>query len=125
MRVVNLTPHEITLQLEDGRRVSIPPSGKIFRLDELDEPASSVAVKVDGEDVEVEVEVVRRSFRVTNFEELFEKEDMVAIVSLPALIALRQAGIRTRAMIVAPDTGATAIRDERGQIVAVRRFITM
>jgi len=123
MRVVNLTPHEITLQLPDGRRVSIPPSGKVFRLKELDEPAPSLKVEAEGE--ELEVEVVRRSFEVTNFEELFEDENLVAIISLPALITLRQAGVKTRAIVVAPDTGATAIRDERGQVVAVRRFITM
>jgi len=117
-RVLNMTPHQITIQTGDGRRIDIPPAGKIFRLAEEDQLAGTVSL--DG----VEVEVVKRTFEVTNCEELLDS-DAVVIVSLPALMALRQAGIQVRAIVVAPDTGATAIRDERGQIVAVRRFITM
>jgi len=122
MRILNMTPHAINVELPDGRRIEIPPSGKVFRLNEKDEPAGTVSVQVADETVEVEV--VRREFVLANYEELFD-EDVVAIVSLPSLISIRQAGIQTKATIVAPDTGATAIRDERGQIVAVRRFITM
>lgn len=47
------------------------------------------------------------------------------VVSLPALMAMRAAGC-TRKDIVAPDTGGGpygAVRDERGNIVGVRRFV--
>jgi len=124
MRVVNLTPHPIVVETPSGR-FEIPPSGKIFRLAEDDKPAGTVTIN------ETTVEVVERQFSVNldNFLELTDP-DCFCIVSLPALMALAQLvyqhpSIDINATVAAPDTGATAIRDEKGQIIAVRRFIVM
>ncbi len=116
-RIVNLTPHPINIAVKDGRTIEIPPSGKSLRLLEVDEPTDPVLIGND------EVEVVKRSFSLPeNFPEL-DDPDVIAIVSLPVLMALRNRPIAAR--IVAPDTGSGAVRDEKGNIIAVKRFVTL
>lgn len=114
MKVFNMTPHPVTVRVGE-EEITYEPCGKVFRLVEIDEPYGR---DVDG------VPVIRRSFAVsiTDFPEL-DDPDAVVIVSLPALMGLK--GVHVRALVVAPDTGSGAIRDEKGQIVAVTRFIVL
>lgn len=117
MKVFNMTPHPVTVRLDDETEITYEPCGKVFRLVETDEPYGR---DVDG------VPVVKRSFAVSiaEFPEL-DDPDAVVIVSLPAALMLKSAQLNLRALIVASDTGSGAIRDEKGQIVAVRRFIVL
>lgn len=115
-RFVNLTPHPITLREErqDGTLLdlTIPPSGTVAR----------VSVTYETVDVPYALPTLRRSFG--EVEGVPEPEtDTYYIVSSLVLEALRGSG---RTDVLAPDTGPeSAIRDDEGRIVAVRRFITV
>lgn len=113
MKYVNMTPHSILVRKKDGSEFRIEPSGKVFRLEEVDEVVGSV----DG------VEVVERKFSVSSIPEEFNDPEAVVIVSLPALMALKTVGLKHEALIVAPDTGSGAIRDGEGRIIGTTRFI--
>lgn len=115
MKLINMTPHKVTIRKKDGSEVSIEPSGKVFRLEERDE----VIGEIDG------IEVVKREFTLSELPSEFDDDDAVILVSLPALLALRAAQIKTKATILAPDTGSGAIRDAEGRIVGTKRLIAM
>ena len=103
MRFVNLTPHAIVVRTEEGDTV-FPPSGEVARVStrEVEAPAVGgfpVVTSVFGD--------------VTGIPAV--EAGTMYIVS--ALVGERAA----RADVVAPNTGATAIR-ENGNVVAVRGF---
>ncbi len=115
VRFVNLTPHPIVVRREDGSELTIPAAGKPFRLEEED---IETGLDIDG------VPLVVRRFKFP--EEIpaeFEDPDNIVIVSLPVLQVLKQMGLRFPALVVAPDTGKGAIRDESGKIIGTTRFI--
>jgi len=120
-KFVNLTPHEIKIITTSGREIIVPPSGKVFRLEEEDEAMGDI----EG------IEVVRRTFKVpAEAKEMFDDPEAVYIVSLPALMALKTVRkehpeLMDIVTICAPDTGAGAVRDEQGRIVGTRRLITI
>ena len=111
--MLNLTPHPIVIESDNGMRVTIPPSGVVARVATSETVVSEVGV--DGTTVPV---VVRQFGQVTGLPET----DEACIVSSLVLDAVRvQQPWRKR--VYAPDTGATAIRDEAGRIIAVRRLV--
>lgn len=112
VKLVNLTPHDITVH--DGlERFTIPASGTVAR----------VAVSQEEVHRTIGVPVVRNTYgEVENLPE--PQADTYFIVSSLVLEALRKEG-SNRTDVIAPDTGPTAIRDEQGRIVAVRRFVTL
>jgi len=104
-------PHEVTLVL-DGAHVTVPPSGIVARVSST---AAHTRV-VGGMPVQVPLfgDVVG----------LPEPDGVsIFIVSGMVLGALKEAGCR-RADVVAPATSPTdgAIRNDRGQVVAVTRL---
>ena len=111
--MLNLTPHAIVIQCDDGTSVTIPPSGVVARVVTSETTVSEVTL--GG----VTLPVVARQFgQVTGLPEA----DEACIVSSLVFEAIRlQQPWRKR--VFAPDTGATAIRDEAGRIVAVRRLV--
>ena len=102
MKIINLTPHAVTLIRADGTKKTYPPSGTVAR------------VKVGDEVVDVLDGAPVRQGRIVGFSDLPEPQpDTVYIVSL---FVLQHAN---RDDLIAPDTN-DAIRDENGQIEAVR-----
>jgi hypothetical protein len=102
--LINLTPHTIVIRV-GGVDHAIPPSGTVARVS----TAEAVVGEIDG------VPVVRAVYgEVTGLPE----EGTPCIVS-----AMVRAAVPGRAGVYSPDTGPSAIRDERGQIVAVTRLI--
>lgn len=104
---VNLTPHTINVVLEDGKELEIKSSGTA-RVNEVSEAVGDVAginlVKMTYGEVEgIPTQV----------------DGTVYIVSRMVLDAVRG----TRNDVVAPDTGKTAVRDEKGLVKAVRNFV--
>jgi len=109
VKFVNLTPHAIIIR-KDGE-LHIPPSGEVAR----------VTVK-SKEVAEIEnIPVVEQ--RYGEIQGLPKpQESTVYIVPTIVLLALKAKNIK-RDDVVAPDTSpASAIRNEAGQIIAVRRF---
>ena len=106
--VINLTPHRVVVQnaTDPNEGWLFEPSGIIPRLETIEE----IAEDTWG------IPTVTRKFG--NIQNLPEKtEGAVFIVSSLILSACPD-----RVDLVAPDTGATAIR-ENGQIQAVTRFV--
>ena len=105
MKLVNLTPHTITIRTADST-ITVPPSGTVARC----AVASAVAQYINVDGVEVAV-------NATHFGDIVNlpdpADDTIYITS--TLIAQRA----QRADVLAPDTGASAIRNDAGQIVAV------
>lgn len=104
--MLNLTPHAITLRTPSGD-VTFPPSGAVARVSTV---AQDTGLMVAG------VRVVRNTYGpVTGL----PADGQPCIVSGMVLGAL-PAGTPG---VYAPATGATAIRDERGQVVAVTELV--
>lgn len=104
MKIINLTPHAITIT--DG--TTFPPSGKVARVSvqQLD------AGTIDGIPVKTQT-----------FGDIVDlpdpTDDTIYIVSAIVLSAAKAAG---RTDVIAPNT-AQAVRDEKGNIVSVPGFV--
>ena len=122
MQYLNLTPHAITILLDDGREVNIPPSGDVARVKTTAIPAGTVGPECIPTVRQRlgKVTVVTKGGAVIPFEEYAtQRPDTIFVVSLIVLRALQG-----EPYVVAPDTGpASAVRDEYGRIRAVRRFV--
>lgn len=110
MNIVNLTPHRITVIVENekGKQTyEFPPSGQVARISAI----QILAATIEG------IPVVKTVFGdVENLSE--PSEGTIYIVS--SLVAQALAGKRND--LVSPDSGPTAYRDKDGYITAVQRF---
>lgn len=110
MKIVNLTPHDVHVYDENAQNIirTYPASGTVARV----KSSTEIVGEVDG------VPVARTAFG--EIEGLLEpQQDTKYIVSLLVL----QAAAGKRDDLLAPDTGPqSAVRDESGQIIGVRRF---
>lgn len=103
--MINLTPHAITLVVEDAE-TTIEPSGQIARVSMTEEVVAMLG----------EVPVIRR---VAGEVVGLPTDGRPCIVSAIVLAAL-PAGTKG---VYAPDTGSTAIRNDKGNVVAVTRLV--
>lgn len=140
-KYVNLTPHAIKLYrlgsgADDIPFAEIPAAGAAARVAEVDAEVSKEWLSTDlvyrgpdgqvgwwpEENYQLAVPVVLRSYAaILDLPE--PVENTLYIVSLPVLQALGG----TRGDVVCPDSGPGrwgAVRDEKGQILGVRRFVT-
>lgn len=112
MKFVNLTPHEVVVDV-DGQRLSLASQGNC-----------RVAVKQILEST-LEVDNLRIPFYNNEYGKIEGlpdyQTDIIYVVSLMVINALKAEGV-IRHDIVSPDSGPTAIRVD-GKIVAVRGFI--
>lgn len=107
-RLVNLTPHDIVVVLEDGDKITIPKTGRIARV-QTDQILKS---KING------IPVFEQTFG--EIVDLPDPEaDTYYIVSAIVLAAAKAAG---RTDCLAPNT-SKAIRDEAGNIIGVPGFV--
>jgi len=105
--MINLTPHPIVVRAPDGTETVFAPSGQVARV--------STAETVIGTCCFTGAPIITR----TMGEASGLPED-----STPCLVsALVLSACQGRPGVFAPDTGPTALRDERGQIVAVTRLV--
>ena len=102
MKIVNLTPHTVTLVRVDGTKKAYPPSGTIARAKVGDE----VIGEIDGAPV--------RQGQILGFTDL--PEPQINTVYIVSLFVLQHAN---RDDLIAPDTN-DAIRNKDGQIEAVK-----
>ncbi|MEO0132715.1 MAG: hypothetical protein ABIK73_07295 [candidate division WOR-3 bacterium] len=107
MEFINLTPHGVKIILPDGQELQLPPSGVVARCSE----SYTEVGTLNG------VPVVQR--KLGEVQGLpAPNDDTIYIVSSLVLSACKG-----RKDVFAPDTGATALRNEAGQIIGVRRLI--
>lgn len=116
-KVVNLTPHDITVILPDGSKLTIPRSGTVVRVVTKRVLSGTLSTP------EGEIPLVR--VRYGEIEGLPEKPepDTYYIVSLVVVQAVRASALlhRWAGRLLVPDTSpAGAIRDSEGRIVGVK-----
>lgn len=104
---VGLVPHAIVVRPAEGPDIVIPASGTIARVAMVPTQIGTLA----GVPV-----VATEPGPVTGLPE--PRDGVVYVVS-----GMVRSALAGRPDVVAPDTGATAIRDAGGQIVAVRGFV--
>lgn len=111
MNYVNLTPHDINMRRhKNGREFTCPASGEVARVETVEEQVSRTRFFLPC--------YTRRFGKVEGLPE--PKEGTVYIVS-----SLVLENVRGRTDVVAPDTGPTAVRNEKGHIVAVTRWVVL
>jgi hypothetical protein len=105
----NLTPHVITIVTTEGERLSIPPCGQVAR------------VKTNpGEDLDPIGKVIpTRTPPVMGEVEGLPEPFSFSIYIVSQIVA----SVARRPDVYYPDTGSDCIRDEKGNIEAVRRLI--
>ncbi len=104
--MLNLTPHAIVIATANGD-ITIEPSGTVARVDSNDVVIGKCSV--------TGVDIIERAFGEVYG--LPNDDDTICIVSALVLSATK------RKNTFAPDTGATAIRNEKGHIVKVTRLV--
>jgi len=109
---VNLTPHPVTIRISGGTDLTIDPSGNVARVDSIEERLPETGG----------IPTIRRKWGEIQPGTSIEL-GKIYIVSSLVLNALQNAATSWEEAMVAPDTGPTAIRDERGQILAVTRLV--
>jgi len=144
---VNLTPHPVTVYRMDTHEplVILHPQEPAFRLEEKEQRVSkewllsghaesgmrdgnSEVVNwgpVEAELYQMAVPIVRREYVAAGLPE--PAPGLYYVVSLPALMGLKAAGIDRRD-VVAPDTGPGpwgAVRDAKGNVCGCYRFVTL
>lgn len=108
--IINLTPHDITVRLEDGTEKTFPASGETARVEVNNKSRGNL----DG------IEVVAQEYG--EIQGLPEPQD--GVYYLVSLVVRQAAVEQGRSDCLSPDTSpAGAIRNEKGMIVAVRRFV--
>lgn len=109
--MLNLTPHAIVVENENGHRITFEPSGTVARV--------STHTRVVGT-LDNGISVVERSYgEVDNVPTLPCEQFLVSSMVLDQL-PKEYGGVA-----FAPDTGLGAIRDDKGHIVATSRLITI
>lgn len=113
MRLVNCTPHGVCLRAADGTETTIEPSGTVARVSTIPgtlESVPGVPVPIAQATVFGGVEGLPEA-----------REGVLLIVSALVLSALKG----SRPDLVGPGTGPNdgAIRNDRGQVVAVTRLV--
>jgi len=104
--MLNLTPHAITIRLPDGTDRTFPPSGVVARV---------VTFETSGLSLDGIPTVYRKTGNV---------EGLTLPLTQPVLVSsMVLAELPGADAVYAPDSGPSAIRDERGQIVAVTRLV--
>lgn len=113
---VNLTPHPITFKL-NNESITFQPSGKVARI--ISSGATQQDIMVNG---------ITISYVNPGVESIVDlpkpQENTYYIVSSLVLNHLRSSGSK-RSDVIAPGTGPkdNAIRDEKGNIIAITKFI--
>ena len=108
MSILNLTPHDIVVRGENGERVfAAPAPEKVCRV----ATTSTEDGIIDG------IPVFKTVFGEV---ENLPAPEIGTVYIVSAIVINALAG--TRPDVVAPDTGKTAIRDEKGLVKAVTRF---
>lgn len=140
MKFKNLMPHPITIfRMDgDGPLCSFAPEPRPFRLVEADKTVVHdwIENQLFGDNLHLGnwrpeenyclfVPVVDRAYDLSSLPP--EEEKVCYIVSLPALMGLRAAGV-TRTDLVAPDTGPGpygAVRDDKGVVIGCYRLVSI
>jgi len=126
-RIINLTPHPITVVGEGDQRVTIDPAGHVARVGTVESPAGELILEGG-----LEAPLIKRAWGDVILPTpadvgVDDPTSVVLVVSSLVGEAIRAKGLPQEwegATVVAPDTGPqSAVRDKDGRIIGVRRFV--
>lgn len=112
--IVNATPHPINVVNTNGEIITFPPSGILPRVEVTQTEVRGKLFDTLGNKFAV---ANRVQGQVTGLPD--QEFGTMYIVSSMVASALKN----KREDLIVPDTGASAIRDEKGNIVAVQGFV--
>lgn len=118
--MINLTPHEIVIvEAENGTEIaSFPASGKIARVSVIEKVTGYTSF--DG----IPVDIITAHFgKVEGLPNLCDLEGHERF--LVSSMVLDQLGSEWSGIAFAPDTGKTAIRNDKNHIIGVTRLRTV
>lgn len=117
--MINLTPHEIVIVEQDGSEiVSFPASGVIARVSVTEKVTGMISF--DG----IPVDIISSDFgEVEGLPALSELEGHERF--LVSSMVLDRLGSEWSGIAFAPDTGKSAVRNEKNHIVGVTRLRTV
>ena len=120
MRVINLTPHTVTIKVPGfWYPKSFPPSGKVARVEATEQDFGSLWLEAEEDQGGINVKIINRTFRSRDIVNKPEpKPGTIYLVSSIVLEAMND-----RKDVFAPDTGPSAERDKEGHIISVCRLI--
>jgi hypothetical protein len=110
VKLINLTPHPVTIILRDGRQISLPSEG-VVRVKEVVEDVGEIILD-DGTTIPL-----RRKFLAEQIEGLPEPQD--GVVYIVSFLAAQKAWELGRTDVIS--TG-DPVRDEQGRIIGVTSF---
>ena len=109
-KIVNLTPHEITIHLPDGSVVKIPPSGRVARVATIRKPTG----ELEG------IPLVTVEYGKVEGLPAEPEPDTYYIVSVLVAQALAS-DPKWHGKLLVPDTSPQgAVRDKDGKIIGVK-----
>jgi hypothetical protein len=112
MNFINLTPHAITIKTADIN-VTVQPSGMLARVGTDSAEAGTVAG----------IPVITRKMGAVDFDGVTRTSGAMLLVSSMVLDAI-PTDHALAAFCFAPDTGATAERNDKGHIVSVCQLVS-
>lgn len=122
--LINCTPHEIKIRIEDGPEITVPTSGIVPRVETRQVDAGEVEVRVGNDHQPLDAQ------GAVWFGIPAVRQETGNVVGLPDHVAGTQLIVSgmvfaasDRLDLVAPDTGKTAVRNDQGHIVAVTRLL--
>ena len=127
IRFVNLTPHEISFDLDDGSRQTVQPHPappvRIQMLPQVTRKAEGITFAsrpVPNQDaIDDAIAGIQSAMRESG-----AHYAIVPLFAMALIVEWRPNMTAVLDRLVAPDSGPnSAIRDERGNIVAVRRLV--
>jgi len=123
MKLINLTPHELVVRKDNGFEAFFPPSGEVARVEVTQ---FSVGRVMGTESSHYpgnmgDLDVVRNEFGPVEGLPAPDPEGTTGY--LVSSLVLSHPDVAGRDDVFAPDTGSTAVRNDQGQVVAVRRLV--
>ena len=125
-KLVNLTPHSIKIVYDDGHEIEIPPCGAVVRAESKPQTKiGRMCGQLDDDSLAIEVWSPQKFDTAIKWPDNLPKTTDAVIVSMVVgekVRAAAESGMTVPYLVLSPDSGPTAIREE-GQIVAVRRLV--
>lgn len=115
--LINLTAHNIVVIRPDGTKINIAPSGNIARVQlQKWESGSIDSIPLWSSKVDIR--------HVSGIPDLSNYPDVDSVVLITSSLLAQVVRTYKGARVVSPDTGRSAVRDTKGNIVAVRGFVS-
>jgi hypothetical protein len=111
INLINLTPHPVNIFNKENQLVETLKSQGSLRLNEISTPTKELnSIPVD------------ERYLFCDEENLpIVKSNTIYVVSLPFLMGFNG----KRSDFVAPDTGSSCVRDDNGNILGIKKFISI